>query len=509
MPKTHILILWGALLLAACSTPPATPDAAPTRTPTEVVTPTLTVTAAPTRPAYNPGQLVDYTAQTGDTLPSLAGRFNTTVAEIRAANPSIPADATTMPAGFPMLIPIYYRPFWGSQFQILPDWLFVNGPAQSGFNTSDYVNSQPGWLRNYRGSAGTNTISGAELVDLVATNFSISPRLLLALLEYQAGALSDPIMDPALEDYPLGYENLRNRGVYLQMVRAANLLNNAYYSWRSGELTQFERPDGRIYRPDPWQNAASVALQHFYNIVLPINEFDAAISGEGLAATYARLFGDPWLTAEEHIPGSLRQPELRLPFSPGETWSLTGGPHTGWGNGQPWAALDFGPGLLERGCVPSSDWATALADGLVVRTGEGTVVLDLDGDGDEHTGWVIFYLHLAEEGRVPVGRRLEAGQPVGHPSCEGGESTGTHVHVARKYNGEWMLAAGALPFVMENWTPFAGLTEYEGTLQSLGRTITACTCSDHNTAISSTAEPVPYPTPSSNATATPSPTPEE
>ena len=34
------------------------------------------------RPLYAPGELVDYTAQAGDTLPVLAVRFNTTVEEI-------------------------------------------------------------------------------------------------------------------------------------------------------------------------------------------------------------------------------------------------------------------------------------------------------------------------------------------------------------------------------------------------------------------------------------------
>ncbi|HJS19721.1 MAG TPA: LysM domain-containing protein, partial [Anaerolineales bacterium] len=58
---------------------------------------------APTsgRPEYPPGELVDYIAQSGDTLPALAKRFNTTEEEIRVANPIIPSDATTMPPGFP------------------------------------------------------------------------------------------------------------------------------------------------------------------------------------------------------------------------------------------------------------------------------------------------------------------------------------------------------------------------------------------------------------------------
>src|SRR5215468_282536 len=46
------------------------------------------------RPAYAPGQLVDYTAQNVDTLPALAARFNTTVDQIMHANPIIPTDAT-------------------------------------------------------------------------------------------------------------------------------------------------------------------------------------------------------------------------------------------------------------------------------------------------------------------------------------------------------------------------------------------------------------------------------
>ena len=73
---------------------------------------------------------MDYIAQTGDTLPALAYRFNTTEREIREANPNIPAEVTTMPPGMPMKIPIYYEPFWGSPYEILPDSLFVNGPAQ-------------------------------------------------------------------------------------------------------------------------------------------------------------------------------------------------------------------------------------------------------------------------------------------------------------------------------------------------------------------------------------------
>ncbi len=43
-------------------------------------------------------------------------------------------------------------------------------------------------------------------------------------------------------------------------------------------------------------------------------------------------------------------------------------------------------------------------------------MLDLDGDGDERTGWVVFYLHIAEDGRVQVGDVLKQGDPRGGAS---------------------------------------------------------------------------------------------
>ena len=151
---------------------------------------------------------MDYIAQTGDSLPAIASHFNTTVDEILAANSFIPADATTMPPGMPMKIPIYYQPFWGSQYQIIPDSLFINGPAQVGFDTSAFVSQQPGWLNGYTEYAFDDNRTGAEIIDYVAINFSISPRLLFTLLEYQAGALSLPSIPEEIRRISAGIPGL-------------------------------------------------------------------------------------------------------------------------------------------------------------------------------------------------------------------------------------------------------------------------------------------------------------
>ena len=442
-------------------------------------------TPLPTRPPYPPGTLVEYVVQTGDTLPALAAHFNTTESEIRAANPILPNQVSTLPPGLPLQIPIYYQIFWGSPHQILPDSQFINGPSASGFSAEDFISGSNGWLKDYTDYLGDQNRRGGEIVDYVATIYSINPRLLLAILEYQTGAMTMTKAEVDLDRYPLGYGDVFHLGLGRQLIWAANTLNNGYYGWRTGDLSEFEHLDKKLERPDPWQNACTVALQYYFSKVMDGDEYTLAISGEGLEKTYHNLFGSYLDNDLVLIPGSLSQPELRLPFLSGRTWAFTGGPHTGWGEGAPLAAIDFAPPSVTGGCSPSNEFVVAMADGVVVRAERSMVTLDLDGDGDEHTGWVIFYLHIAAEGMVKAGTRLKSGDPVGKPSCEGGEATGTHVHISRKYNGEWIPADGPLAFNLEGWIAHNGPEPYKGTLTRYGQTITASVASDISTRIQS------------------------
>jgi LasA protease len=446
------------------------------------------------RPRYLPGELVDYVAQTGDTLPGLALRFNTTIQEILAANSFIPASATTMPPGMPMKIPVYYLPLWGSPYQILPDSLFVNGPAQVDFNIQEFVASQPGWLKDYKSYVADANRSGAEIVEYIAHYYAVSPSLLLALLEYRSQALSNPELTKEFEEYPLGHRRWNYKGLFLQLAYASNQLNEGYYSYRTQKLTSLEHQDGTIERIDPWQNAATVSLMRYFNAQSGYDEYALAISPEGFIQTYRRLFGDPWQSVQPHLPGSLEQPAFLLPFEPGDVWALTGGPHPAWGTGLPLAALDFAPPSRTAGCVYSDRWATAVADGVVVRSEIGQVMIDLDGDGDERTGWNVFYLHLATDGRVPLGTIVKQGDRIGRPSCEGGSATGTHIHIARKYNGEWMpaegIGAGILAFNLEGWVARNGSQPYLGSMVRNALVVTACTCSNAKSFIQSDRQPL-------------------
>jgi murein DD-endopeptidase MepM/ murein hydrolase activator NlpD len=232
-------------------------------------------------------------------------------------------------------------------------------------------------------------------------------------------------------------------------------------------------------------NAATVGVQYLFSQLYLADEWREVVSAHGFHNTFSKLYGDPFTRAiDPLLPPGLVQPPFQLPFEPYRIWAYTGGPHGAWGDGSAWGALDFAPPGYVSGCVLSNEWVVAIASGLVLRTETGAVYQDLDSDGNEGTGWVIFYMHIEERDRVQAGTYLRAGDRIGHPSCEGGVSTGTHVHLARKYNGHWIAADGPLPFNLEGWISGGAGQAYEGTLYRGNVTLRACECRASNNQLS-------------------------
>lgn len=471
--KVRALAL-GAVLLGACS---ASGPTIPTPTTIPPATPAAEQTPLPTREPHPPAELVPYVAQSGDTLAAIAAHFSTSAEAILQANPLLPPGISTLSSGYELRIPAYYLPLTGTPFKMLPDSEVINGPSAVGFDIRSEMLARPGYGSDLSDYAFRLERPAWEVVNVVARNYSINPRLLLALLEYRAAALTSPFPDEQQRTYPLGLTDTRYKGLFRQLLWAAERINDGYYGWRSGTLREFETADGMLYRPDSWQNAGTVAVQMVFAGLLDVKEFEKTVGPDGFAATYSNLWGSPFSAAVDLFPENLQQPELLLPFVPNRIWDFTGGPHYSWGTSLPLGALDFGPPASVSGCSPSGEWVTAPAAGIVTRSEEATVVLDLDEDSDERTGWSLFFFHIAEEGRIQAGVEVEVGDLLGHPSCEGGTATGTHFHLARRYNGEWLPADGALPFVMDGWVAKQGAALYEGTLVKGSKVVAACTCS--------------------------------
>ena len=445
---------------------PETPTATP-----EYVAPTATSTPDIPLPELRAdfNEKAFYVVQNGDTAEAIAFRYGTSVERITGLADK-PAN-TFLKNGMLLLVSAPKRTF-SSGVRILPDEYIVMGYPSIGYDLAYEVRQAGGYLSTYSEYTSSGNLTGTEIVQKIATDYSISPIILLELLEYKSNWVYGQPRSIVEEHYPLGWLGENTEGLYKQLSWAAQVLSKGYYGWRYGTVSEIPfyknpKPDTAIYF-NPLLNAGSVAIQYLFSQLYLYDEFEEAIYGfNGFLQQFYLDFGNVWdyyVTDPHGFNDQLTQPFLELPFNQDDEWSITGGPHESWTTGSPLGALDFAPRMAEHGCARSDSWITTSAPGLVIRNGVGTVVLDLDMDGHEETGWVIYYLHVRTDGKAEPGTLLPLHGRVGHPSCEGGAATGTHLHIARKYNGEWVQAYGPIPFDMSGWIPFGG-ESYLGGLQ--------------------------------------------
>lgn len=484
-----VVLMIGAIL--ACSRPGAENVIQVTATSMVLYSTSLPTEPTPTpihptpNPVRFPMELQNgiYTVQAGDTLAMIASRFGVSLDQIVQVNGI--ADPNQLEVGQLLQIPTVSSESTGTSFKVIPDSELVYGPTTVGFDIFTYIKLKPGFLRVYSEQLGTELWSGVQIIHQVAMDYSVNPRLLLALLEYKGLWLSSPTIDPQLTLYPMNYVDPARQGLLRQALFAANILNEGYYGWRYRglEATTFIDGSPLVFAPD--LNAGTVAVQYFFAKTSTRAQWEVDVSERGFFQTYLSLFGDPFRSAKEPlIPPDLQQPTLTFPFAAGETWYFTGGPHGGYNTGSAWAAIDFAPPApsdellaAEGYCYVSTYWITAAASGVIARSGHGYVILDLDFDGNEHTGWTLVYLHVATRDIIKEGTRVNVGDKLGHPSCEGGYSTATHIHFARRYNGEWIpvdcqvCTATLNPprMVLSGWEVFlSGGAEYQGYMVQQG-----------------------------------------
>jgi len=404
-------------------------------------------TPNPTRPSGGIEAAGEYVVQAGDSLSGIAAQAGVSVDALLTLNNL--SDPNRLEVGQVIILPAPPDEF-GSAVKIVPDSRLVRAPGSTSFDVLAFVQNQTGYIRIATDVVKEQTFSAAQIVQRVALEYSIDPRLLLALLEYKSQWLTNANPSDEAKIYPLGAEasplGFDRNGLYRQLTWGADQLNLGYYGWKLRGLQTIEFEDGTRIQLAPDLNAGTVGIQYMLAQFNDYYTWQQHVGTSGLYQTYIGLFGDPFAGAlDPLVPSTLQQPAFAFPFPSGETWYFTGGPHGGWGSGSAWSAIDFAPPddltTVSSACYQSAFYATAMASGVIARTDEGTVILDLDGDGDETTGWTILYLHMAAQDRIQPGTVVRVGDRIGHPSCEGGFSTGTHMHIARRFNGEWIPAS--------------------------------------------------------------------
>lgn len=491
-----IVIVGG--LLSACAS--ATPEPIiitatfeiPENTPAPSIatSPPLGATSVATGSGNAPQTTGTYIVQSGDTLFGIASSQNVDVQALIALNNITNPDMLFVGQSLQIprateLLPQTTPRF--SDFAVLRDADAVS------FGVAEFVSGMTGYIRGHTEPVSTSDALGrgvetnrgaSQIVERVSVEFGVDARILLAVLEYEANWLTQAQISADKLIFPINTDNLSRRGLYRQLSWVADRLNRGYYGWRYGEITALDFSSGESFIIPSELNSGTVAVYYLLSQNRSYSDWQQSI--QDFDATYTRLFG---LTDMQNLTAPLpnqAQPSLALPFRNGEVWFFTGGPHGGWGSGSAWSAIDLAPpddrNPGDAACYVSEYPVLAVADGLIVRSTEGMVQLDLDSDGNDGTGWVILYLHIAEAGRVGVGQRVSQGDVIGYASCEGGFSNATHLHIGRKLNGEWVptncynceTSANFPVFDLGGWQ-VVGLRnqEYQGYLTRAGERLQA------------------------------------
>ncbi len=365
---------------------------------TATIDPYLPPTRMPDQPIYTPTpsaplplptlrtEDIYYSVQWGDTVKSIAYRYNLLPEQIIEANQI--TNPSLIYTGQSLLLPAPKISPTGPSFKIIPDSELVRGPYSVRFQIESFINNQPGFLKEYEVEIEGEMMGSAEIISRISQDYSVNPRLLLALIEHQSGWLTSK-NDQDIP-YPLDYREAGYEGLFYQLAWTADELNRGYYLWKVKGVGSWTLKDGVNVPIDPTINAGTAGVQNFFAQVLPHQEWTSAVSEEGLVNTYIQLFGYPFdFTFFPLIPDGLIQPQLQLPFEDDVTWLFSGGPHGGWDTGSAWAALDFAPEAKDLGCQPSNHWVVAVADGIITRSDHGAVVQSIDGDPYDQTGWSI------------------------------------------------------------------------------------------------------------------------
>lgn len=282
----------------------------------------------------------------------------------------------------------------------------------------------------------------AEVISHWSGYSTISPKVLLTLIEQQSGLLTQRRSTGDSLENPFG--TLSDKQGFAEQVRdvADKLATRVYMQSAREGVKEFGVS----------QDRSELALDFLFedgNMAKSVPEADSKHTVDAFSAVYYRLFGQEF----SPFDGDVGQGEgarqlqqdmqvkavdgfLQFPFPLGQSWHV-GGAHTNTGSGSyPLSSLDMSMGG-GWGSNQYNVWVSASAAGQFKRHSSCFAeVVHADG-------WSTTYYHLTNI-QYQTGASIDKNTRFANPAntidqalCNGGQSTGPHQHWSLKRNGSW------------------------------------------------------------------------
>jgi hypothetical protein len=360
------------------------------------------------------------------------------------------------------------------EMDVLPVNAFVFSSEAYNFDTNLFLQQQPGPLKNLSITIGSETYSVGQLLSNYATGNSLNPKMLLAYLETSQKLLSNPsasIVNLAGNPDVKGFEP--------QLQWLVRALSDAFYKYDSSKPGNYTFRDGSKVAVPVGTKAPSFALfSVLASISTNFTTWQSYVTATGYSKIYRAYFGKPVADIITITPQSAH-PGLKFPWTAGETWYLTSGPHyDGGGYDPPFNAVDFAPARaynVAEICTNTLGKVTQRSTKPLRAPHSGKIIASVGYpnyhiilDYNDGSGWQIRLNHVAPTGRVANGVSVNQGDIIGYPSSCGAAS-GVHTHFVTLQSGILQLINGT---IISGWTIRAASCVtgcgYQGWLEKAG-----------------------------------------
>jgi len=333
---------------------------------------------------------------------------------------------------------------------VLSDGQFVFGPNAEGFDLLQYLQENaPHLLPIY------------DNLIFWSAHPSINPRVMLTLIEMRTGGISNASVEGATDPDLFG---ISPAGVNEQLEEVAEALTEAYYHHlrtitplptAERAPTQIRLGDGSNFTLPPETNAATYGIARSLAFMGETRDLTTALDRsepDSFYQTYRRLFPDDDPLNQSNVINISDPPPadlFQVPYLITESWTFNGVHNWSGVAGSDMSSIDMSDGWPGWGADTSNIWVAAAAPGTVTRY-SGCWLRVTHSDG-----WMTAYYHL-ENPQVSTGNFVSYNQRLANyantlaeATCNGGSSTGPHLHFALLRNGAYVAIHGT---ILSGWS---------------------------------------------------------